>query len=160
MKIDTRLFAYAGSSLHNGLYKARFANNLSIRIALLKKSGDTEIVMSKLPHAMSKTEAITYLKATTPPGVNIDALTAKEIYIAKQQEQIEKASLPKPVKSPKPAKVPGRKRGRPRKIAVIADVNTIAASSNSLTNSTSKMPSHVKLRSQEVTPELTTEVTE
>jgi len=110
--LDARTFSHAGSTLHNGTYKARFANHPAVRTKILTGEGHTEIVLVELPTPMSKLEAIAWLKENKPAGVNLASLDAKENYINNQIATITKQSLPK---TPKVAKVPsGRKRGRPR----------------------------------------------
>jgi hypothetical protein len=111
LKVDTRVFTHAGSTNLNGTYKARFANHPAIRTNVLTNEGHTEIVLVELPKPMNKLDAIAWLKANKPEGVNQDSLVAKENYINTQLETIVKQNTPKPVKV---AKVPsGRHRGRP-----------------------------------------------
>ena len=111
MKIDTRTFSHAGSTLHNGTYKARFANHPAVRTKILTGEGHTDIVLVELPNPMTKLQAIAYLKESKPEGVNLASLDAKEQYINNQLTTIVKQNTPK---TPKVAKVPsGRKRGRP-----------------------------------------------
>lgn len=113
MKIDTRLFKYAGTSLHSsGEYKARFANSVETRPKILEKLGNTDTVLVELPTPMTKSEAIAYLQDTKPEGVNQDALVAKTVYIKAQYDKLNG---------------PRRKRGRPAKAkaAVSESVDTL-----------------------------------
>lgn len=58
-----KLFSVAGVSCgKTGVYKVRFANDLS-RVKILNKS-DTDINLLQLPEAMSKSQAVTWLKTS------------------------------------------------------------------------------------------------
>ena len=56
-----KLFTVAGTATHNGVTKARFANDLVARIKILNKAGATNINLIELPRAMTKLEALKYL---------------------------------------------------------------------------------------------------
>ena len=56
-----KTFTVAGTATHNGVTKARFANDLVARIKILNKAGATDINLIELPHAMTKLEALKYL---------------------------------------------------------------------------------------------------
>lgn len=135
IQVDTRSFSHAGSTLCNGAYKARFANHPSIRTKVLENEGHTEINLVALPQPMTKLEAIAWLRANKPVGVNQASLDAKENYINTQFTTIEKQSKPKVKKA---AKIPsGRKRGRPPlspevKAARLATKSNVKALKNSL----------------------------
>lgn len=58
------MFKVAGVSTHNGKTKVRFANDLVSRIKMLVKGEHTDINLMELPQAMTKPEAVTYLKTT------------------------------------------------------------------------------------------------
>jgi hypothetical protein len=60
---NDKSFRVAGVSTVKGNYKVRFANDLS-RVKVLMKTGHTEIELCELPSAMSKGEAVTFLKTT------------------------------------------------------------------------------------------------
>jgi hypothetical protein len=61
---NDNLFKVAGVSTVKGNYKVRFANDLS-RVKVLIKTGHTDIELVDLPSAMSKADAVTYLKTTS-----------------------------------------------------------------------------------------------
>ena len=105
MKIDTRLFAYAGSSVDpDGSAKARFANDPEARPKVLQKQGHTNFVLVALPTPMTKLDAIKYLQDVKPEGVDQLALTAKAAYINAQNAKIEAAKQGISKKRGRPAK--------------------------------------------------------
>jgi hypothetical protein len=57
-----KLFTVAGTATHNGVTKARFANDLVARIKILNKAGATNINLVELPTPMTKLEALQYLQ--------------------------------------------------------------------------------------------------
>ena len=59
------LFKVAGVSTFNGQTKVRFANDFVSRVKMLVKGGHTDINLIELPEAMTKPDAVTYLKTTT-----------------------------------------------------------------------------------------------
>ena len=79
--VDTKLFTVAGTSLSNGSYKARFAQDVAGRVKMLERYGDTDVVLVELPNPMTKTDAIAFLQESKPEGVNLGALVAKETSI-------------------------------------------------------------------------------
>ena len=58
-----KLFTVAGTATHNGVTKARFANDLVARIKILNKAGATNINLIELPNPMTKLEALQYLQS-------------------------------------------------------------------------------------------------
>jgi hypothetical protein len=58
------MFKVTGVSTQDGLTKVRFANDFVSRVKMLIKSGHTDIELLELPEAMSKADAVTYLKTT------------------------------------------------------------------------------------------------
>jgi hypothetical protein len=76
--VDTKLFTVAGTSLSNGSYKARFAQDVAGRVKMLERYGDTDVVLVELPNPMTKTDAIAFLQEAKPVGVNLEALASKE----------------------------------------------------------------------------------
>ena len=104
MKIDNRTFKFAGSSADpDGVYKARFANDLEARPKVMSKAGHTNFKLIELPTPMTKLDAIAYLTETAPEGVNLEALAAKKAYIEKQVAKLNGTAT-------------GAKRGRPAKV--------------------------------------------
>ncbi len=59
------LFTVVGVSADTqNQYKVRFANDLVSRVKILVKAGHKDIELMSLPTAMTKAEAVTYLKTT------------------------------------------------------------------------------------------------
>lgn len=61
---NDKSFKVAGVSTVKGSYKVRFANDMS-RVKVLVKTGHTDIELIELPQAMSKAEAVTFLKTSS-----------------------------------------------------------------------------------------------
>jgi hypothetical protein len=57
------MFKVAGVSATKGQFKVRFANDMT-RVKMLSKAGQTDIELIELPKAISKPEAVTFLKST------------------------------------------------------------------------------------------------
>ena len=57
-----KMFTVAGTAAHNGVVKARFANDLVARIKILTKAGATDINLVELPKPMTKLEALQHLQ--------------------------------------------------------------------------------------------------
>ncbi len=60
---NDKTFKVAGVSAVKGNYKVRFANDMS-RVKVLIKTDHTDIELVEMPTAMSKGEAVTFLKTT------------------------------------------------------------------------------------------------
>lgn len=58
------MFTVAGVSTFAGKTKVRYANDMVSRVKILIKSGHADINIMDLPLAMTKLEAINYLKTT------------------------------------------------------------------------------------------------
>jgi hypothetical protein len=58
------MFKVVGVSTLDSITKVRFANDFVSRVKMLIKAGHTDIELMELPEAMSKADAVTYLKAT------------------------------------------------------------------------------------------------
>jgi hypothetical protein len=56
-----KLFTVCGTSKLDGEYKVRFAND-TMRIKVLAKHGHEDITLIELPQAMSKLEAVKFIK--------------------------------------------------------------------------------------------------
>lgn len=55
------MFKVTGVSRNNGMFKVRFANDMS-RVKVLMKTGNDEIELLELPQAMSKGDCVKFLK--------------------------------------------------------------------------------------------------
>ena len=63
MSATEKTFTVAGTAINaDGTVKARFANDLVVRIKILNKAGCTEINLVELPRAMTKMEALQHLQ--------------------------------------------------------------------------------------------------
>ena len=84
-----KLFTVAGTATHNGVTKARFANDLVARIKILNKNGATDINLVELPKPMSKLHALQYLQEqgiTGDAGYAVANKLAEKTRIAKKGE--------------------------------------------------------------------------
>jgi hypothetical protein len=89
--MSSKMYTVAGTSNINGVVKARFANNLAERVALLEKNGQTEINLIELPHAMSKEDASKHLATLYTEGTpEYAAVTGKLDSIAVKARRVEK----------------------------------------------------------------------
>lgn len=57
------MFKVTGVSRNNGVFKVRFANDMS-RVKVLMKTGNDEIELLELPTEMSKADCVKFLKGT------------------------------------------------------------------------------------------------
>lgn len=109
MKTEKK-FTVAGTSvMENGQVKVRFANDLASRIKILDRGKNTEIALIELPNAMSKQDAVAWLKANPFPGLDTDAVAVKhDEYTAEAETAARRAAVKtgadKPAKPAKPAK--------------------------------------------------------
>lgn len=58
------MFKVTGVSTLDGITKVRFANDFVSRVKMLIKAGHDDIELLELSEAMSKADAVTYLKTT------------------------------------------------------------------------------------------------
>lgn len=115
-------FKVAGVSRLNGQVKVRFANDLT-RVKMLAKSGHTDIELMELPQAMTKPEAVSYLKTTDLYKVS-DFQTAIDAADGKYNAA---PKMPR-VKAEKAAKVT-KSKGKPSLDAIKARANKKAQDS-------------------------------
>jgi len=59
--MTTKTYTVAGTTNFNGVYKVRFANDMSSRVSTLMNKGHDDIRLVELPRAMTKTEACRFL---------------------------------------------------------------------------------------------------
>ena len=84
-----KLFTVAGTATHNGITKARFANDLVARIKILNKAGCTDINLVELPRPMTKLEALQHLQTlgmTGDAGHAVAEKLAEKVKVAKSAE--------------------------------------------------------------------------
>jgi hypothetical protein len=66
--MNTKLWNYVGTSTRNGVNKIRLATEFG-RKKVLEKTGNTDVVLHKLPHPMSKADAHAYYKENVNKGL-------------------------------------------------------------------------------------------
>lgn len=110
-------FTVCGTSKLNGEMKVRFANDV-MRIKVLAKHGHEDITLVELPSAMSKLEAVKFIKTVDEfSGVAEQAAIAD--YLDRKDE---KPAVAKAEKTVKPAKAATAKAPKaPAKVTVPAD---------------------------------------
>ena len=77
MSNDNKLFTVVGTSTFKGQSKVRFTNDIAVRIKTLVKGGHTNVELIELPRPMTKAEAVAYLEANTPKGIDMAAVSNK-----------------------------------------------------------------------------------
>jgi len=77
MSNDNKLFTVVGTSTFKGQSKVRFTNDIAVRIKTLVKGGHTNVELIELPSPMTKAEAVAYLEANTPRGIDMSAVGNK-----------------------------------------------------------------------------------
>ncbi len=88
-----KLFTVAGTSKLNGEMKVRFANDV-MRIKVLAKHGHEDITLVELPNAMSKLDAVKFIKTVDEfSGVAEQAAIAD--YLDRKDEKPAKAKAEK-----------------------------------------------------------------
>jgi len=101
MANTTQTFKVAGITTHGDSTKVRFTDDMVRRIKQFTKGGASRVDLVELPTAMTKVEALTYLKSHADfksPGDQatiIDSLTDRAVVV----------KTPKAAKAPKVAKV-------------------------------------------------------
>jgi len=105
-----KLFTHAGTSRHNGVVKARFAND-ALRVKVLAKNDHTDIDIIELKEPMTKADAVAFLLsiqfATNDAGeVNAEVQAALEEALDKRAPQAAK----KEQKGNKEAKKPKKEK--------------------------------------------------
>jgi len=109
-----KLFTVAGTSKLDGEYKVRFANDV-LRIKVLSKHGHEDITLVELPNAMTKVEAVRFIK-----GLDEFSGVAAQAAIADYLDRNDEA--PKAPAKAAPAKaVKAKATKAPAKVAVTED---------------------------------------
>ncbi len=88
-----KLFTVAGTSTLNGEMKVRFANDV-MRIKVLAKHGHEDITLVELPSAMSKLEAVKFIK-TVDEFAGVAEQAAIADYLDRKDEKPTKAKAEK-----------------------------------------------------------------
>jgi hypothetical protein len=93
-----KLFTVAGTSKLDGEYKVRFANDV-LRIKVLTKHGHEDITLVELPNAMTKLEAVNFIK-TIDEFSGVAAQAAIADYLDRNDEKPAKAAPKAKVSKP------------------------------------------------------------
>jgi hypothetical protein len=88
-----KLFTVAGTSALNGVTKVRFAND-QMRVKVLAKSGHTDINLIELPEAMTKLDAVKFIK-NLDEFSNVVEQVAIADYLDRKDEKPAKVAAPK-----------------------------------------------------------------
>lgn len=81
----TKRFSVVGVSTLNGKTKIRFAND-TMRIKILQKNGHTDIDFIQLPEAMTKRDAVQYLREQGWYKNNADVQDALDMVLYRNPE--------------------------------------------------------------------------
>ena len=103
-----KLFTVAGTSALNGVTKVRFAND-QMRVKVLAKSGHTDINLVELPEAMTKLDAVKFIK-------NLDEFTnvVEQVAIADYLDRKDEAPAKVVTKVTAKAKTPAKTKAAPK----------------------------------------------
>ena len=111
-----KLFTVAGTSKLDGEYKVRFANDV-LRIKVLAKHGHEDITLVELPEAMTKVDAVKFIKTLDEfSGVASQAAIAD--YLDRKDEKPAKTAAPKAAKVAAP-----KAKAAPKATAKVADTS-------------------------------------
>jgi hypothetical protein len=80
----SKTFKVVGISNLNGKTKVRFANDMT-RVKVLVKGGHTNVELFELPNAMTKDEALAYVRANNLFAIPADTDTSAEDVVAAAQ---------------------------------------------------------------------------
>jgi hypothetical protein len=108
-----KLFTVVGVSKHNGEYKVRFAND-PMRVKVLDKHGHTDIRLEATPEAMTKLDAVGFLK-THDEFQDVAAQSAITEYLDEKTPKSTGPAVKQPTATAKtkaPAKVATPKAGK------------------------------------------------
>ena len=100
-------FTVAGTSKLDGEYKVRFAND-TLRIKVLAKHGHEDITLVELPEAMTKLDAVKFIK-TLDEFAGVAEQAAIADYLDRKDEKPAKTATVKAPKAKAPAKAPKAK---------------------------------------------------
>lgn len=103
-----KLFTVAGTSALNGVTKVRFAND-QMRVKVLAKSGHSDINLVELPEAMTKLDAVKFIK-------NLDEFTnvVEQVAIADYLDRKDEAPAKVVTKVTAKAKTPAKTKAAPK----------------------------------------------
>ena len=110
------VFSHAGVSKLNGEFKVRFAND-ALRVKVLAKSGHTDINLIELPEAMSKLDAVKFIK-NLDEFANVVEQVAIADYLDRKDEKPAKVAVT--VKATA-VKAPAKTKAAPKAKAVATE---------------------------------------
>ena len=114
-----KLFTVAGTSKLNGEMKVRFANDV-MRIKVLAKHGHEDITLVELPEAMTKLDAVKFIK-TVDEFAGVAEQAASADYLDRKDEKPAVAKAEKTAKPAKAATAKAPKAAKAPKVTVPAD---------------------------------------
>lgn len=114
-----KLFTVAGTSKLNGEMKVRFANDV-MRIKVLAKHGHEDITLVELPEAMTKLDAVKFIK-TVDEFAGVAEQAAIADYLDRKDEKPAVAKAEKTAKPAKAATAKAPKAAKAPKVTVPAD---------------------------------------
>lgn len=97
-----KIYTVAGVSKHKGEFKVRFAND-TMRVKVLEKHDHTEVVLTELPKAMLKLDAVKYI-ATLDEFNTVGAKAAIMDYLDRKDTAPKAPAVKAPVKAKAPTK--------------------------------------------------------
>lgn len=97
-----KLFTVAGVSTLDGETKVRFAND-ELRVKVLMKHGHTNPILIALPEAMTKLEAVKFIKSL-PEFEGVAAQSAIADYLDAKTPKVKAVATPTATKAKAPAK--------------------------------------------------------
>lgn len=99
----------AGVSKNDGTFKVRLCSDMVLRIKNLQKQGDTDILLTELPHPMTKVQACEFLLTLDvfqPFKAEITSAMNKPVVEGKPSTKVPQAKAPTKAKEAKVAKTP------------------------------------------------------
>ena len=99
-------FTVAGVSKLDGEYKVRFAND-TLRIKVLAKHGHEDITLVELPSAMTKLDAVQFIKGL-PEFEGASEQSAIADYLDAKAPKVKSVATPTATKAKSPAKAPAK----------------------------------------------------
>lgn len=106
-----KLFTVAGTSALDGVTKVRFAND-QMRVKVLAKSGHTDINLVELPEAMTKLDAVKFIK-NLDEFTNVVEQVAIADYLDRKDEAPKTAKVAVTVKATA-VKAPAKTKAAPK----------------------------------------------
>ena len=116
-----KLFSVAGVSTQGGETKVRFAND-ELRVKVLMKHGHTDPILIALPEAMTKLDAVKFIKGLDE-FQGVAAQSAIADYLDRKDEKPAKVAAPKAKATA--TKAPAKAKAAPKATAKVADTSAM-----------------------------------